>query len=150
MDVHISVIADFKTACPDVEVVDWCLSGHAWAMKRAQDHPDHINPHTWKNLDETMIKQFQDRYDSFLRTFDGFITCHVPAFAMIYEKYDKPILMINSCRYDLPFCFTKDMVMRQRFHECLQRIQLRLTIVSNNKGDQMYTLSGTGIRCRHS
>lgn len=146
MDVHISVIADFKTACPDVEVVDWCLSGHAWVMKRKQDHPDHINPHTWKNMDDKMIRKFQDRYDSFLRTFDGFITCHVPAFAMIYEKYDKPILMINSCRYDLPFCFTKDMVMLQRFHECLHRIQPRLTIVSNNKGDQMYTLAGTGIR----
>lgn len=146
MDLHISVIADFKTACPDVEVVDWCLSGHAWVMKRKQEHPEHINPSTWKNLDETMIRKFQERYDSFLRTFDGFITCHVPAFAMIYEKYNKPILMINSCRYDLPFCLTKDMVMLQRFHECIHRIQPRLTIVSNNRGDQMYTLSGTGIQ----
>lgn len=146
MDVHISVIADFKSANSDIEVIDWCLSGHAWAMKRAQDYPEHINPRTWEGLNFDMIRKFQDKYDSFLTTFDGFITGHVPAFAMIYEKYNKPILMINSCRYDLPFCFTKDIVMLNHFHECLKRMENRIKIVSNNKGDQAYTLAGTTIQ----
>lgn len=146
MDLHISVIADFKTACPDVEVVDWCLSSHAWVMNRKQDYPKVINPETWKHLNEQMILDFQKEYDSFLSSFDGFITGHVMAFAMIYEKYNKPILAINSCRYDLPFCFTKDVRMCEKYHECLQRIRNRLVIVSNNKGDQAYTLAGTGIQ----
>lgn len=146
MDAHISVIEDFKTANPDIEVVDWCLSTHAWVMNRRQDNPNHINPTTWMNLNEEMILRFQNEYDQFLRSFDGFITGHVMAFVMIYEKYNKPILAINSCRYDLPFCITKNMGMREKFHQCLQRIKNRLVIVSNNKGDQSYTLAGTGIQ----
>jgi hypothetical protein len=151
MDLHISVIADFKTACPEVEVVDWCLSGHAWVMKRKQEHPDHINPFTWRNLDEEMIRKFQDRYDSFLRGFDGFIVGFASSFAMIYEKYNKPILMLNAVRYDIPFCWTKDTQMRLKWHECLERLNSRglLTIVSNNKADQVYTKLGCGLDSRY-
>lgn len=147
MDLHISVIADFKSANPDIEVVDWCLSGHAWVMKRKQEYPKIINPNTWKNLDIGMIKRFQDTYDPFLRTFDGFITGHVSTFAMVYEKYNKPILMINSCRYDIPFCWSNDMGMLQKWKECLHRLNSRglLTIVSNNKADQLYTKLGCGL-----
>jgi hypothetical protein len=148
MDLHISVIADFKTACPDVEVVDWCLSGHAWVMKRNQDYPEHINPATWKNLNPDMIKAFQDKYDGFLRTFDGFIVGFCSAFAMIYEKYNKPILMLNAVRYDIPFCFTKDMAMLEKWKECLDRLNSHglLTIVSNNKADQLYIRLGCGMQ----
>lgn len=148
MDLHISVIADFKTACPDVEVVDWCLSGHAWVMKRNQDFPDHINPNTWKNLTPERIKQFQDKYDSFLKTFDGFIVGFCSAFAMIYEKYNKPILMLNAVRYDIPFCWTKDMRMLTQWKECLDRLNSHglLTVVSNNKADQLYTRLGCGLQ----
>ena len=147
MDLHISVIADFKSACPDVEVIDWCLSGHAWVMKRNQDRPEHINPSTWQDLSPERIARFQERYDRFLRSFDGFIVAHCAAFAMIYEKYQKPILMINSVRYDIPFCFNKDLVGRARWNACLQRLHSKglLTIVSNNRADQLYTQLGTGI-----
>ena len=148
MDLHISVIADFKTACPDVEVVDWCLSGHAWVMKRNQDHPEHINPATWKNLNTDMIKKFQDKYDPFLKTFDGFIVGFCSAFAMIYEKYNKPIIMLNAVRYDIPFCWTKDMNMLTKWNECIDRLNSHglLTIVSNNKADQRYTQLGCGLQ----
>lgn len=151
MDLHISVIADFKSVCPDVEVVDWCLSGHAWVMKRNQDYPEHINPNTWKNLNLDMIKKFQDKYDPFLKTFDGFIVGFASSFAMIYEKYNKPILMLNAVRYDIPFCWTKDMVMFQKWKECLDRLNRHgmLTIVSNNKADQLYTKLGCGLDSKY-
>lgn len=147
MDLHISVVADFKTACPDVEVVDWCLSGHAWVMKRNQDYPEHINPATWKNLNPDMIKKFQEKYDPFLKTFDGFIVGFCSAFAMIYEKYNKPIIMLNAVRYDIPFCWTKDMAMLLHWKECLDRLNRHglLTIVSNNRADQLYTKLGCGL-----
>lgn len=151
MDLHISVIADFKTACPDVEVVDWCLSGHAWVMKRRQDFPEHINPATWRNLNLDMIGKFQDKYDPFLKTFDGFIVGFCSAFAMIYEKYNKPILMLNAVRYDIPFCWNKDMTMRTKWNECLDRLNSHglLTVVSNNKADQLYTKLGCGMDSVH-
>lgn len=150
MDLHISVIADFKTACPDVEVVDWCLSGHAWVMKRTQDFPDHINPNTWQNLTPESIRRFQAKYDPFLSTFDGFVVGFCSAFAMIYEKYNKPIVMLNAVRYDIPFCWTKDMGMLAQWKACLHRLQAKnlLTLVSNNKADQLYLRLGTGLSSR--
>lgn len=151
MDLHISVIADFKSANPDIEVIDWCLSGHAWVMKRNQDCPDHINSKTWTNINETMIQNFQDKYGFFLEKFDMFIVGFASSFAMIYEKYNKPILMMNAVRYDLPFCTTKDLRMRSKWHECLNRLNSRgrLTIVSNNKADQLYTKLGCGIESKY-
>lgn len=148
MDLHISVIADFKTANPDIEVVDWCLSGHAWVMNRKQDIPRVINPTTWINFNEKMILDFQQEYDTFLSSFDGFITGHVMAFAMIYEKYNKPILAINSCRYDMPFCWNKNLAMLNTYNGALQRMLSngQLQIVSNNRADQEYTRLGIGIK----
>ena len=151
MDLHISVIADFKTACPDVEVVDWCLSGHAWVMKRNQEYPDHINPRTWRDLTPERMQAFRDKYDAFLQTFDGFIVGFCSAFAMIYEPYNKPILMLNAVRYDIPFCWTRNMEMRLKWNECLDRLNSHglLTIVSNNKADQLYTKLGCGLTSRY-
>jgi hypothetical protein len=152
MDAHISVIADLKNILsPSIEIVDWCISGHAWVMSRKQDTPDIINATTFMRLNMTQIQSFQARYDTFLRTFDGFIVCHVPTFAMIYEKYNRPILMLNSCRYDLPFCMTKDVQMADQWNKCIQRLHTKqlLTLVSNNLADQRYTELGCGIRPLH-
>jgi len=148
MDLHISVIADFKNLCPEVEVVDWCLSGHAWVMNRQQDYPEHINPATWQDLTPDRIAKFQAKYDSFLSTFDGFIVAFTSSFAMIFEKYNKPILMMNAVRYDIPYCVTKRHDLANKWHECMDRLNSKglLTIVSNNKADQAYTFRGAGIR----
>lgn len=151
MDLHISVIADFKSACPDVEVVDWCLSGHAWVMNRQQDYPEHINPSTWKDLTPERIAKFQTHYDSFLKTFDGFIVGFASAFAMVFEKYNKPILMLNAVRYDIPYCFTKNRTMEIKWNECLDRLSRHglLTVVSNNLADQRYLWLGSGMKSHY-
>lgn len=147
MDVHISVIADFKLACPFIHVLDWCMSGHHVVMNRRLDVPNHINHATWQTINEQMIENFQQEYDKFLSQFDLFIVAHASAFAMIFEKYNKPIIMVNSCRFDLPFCLSKDTRMRQKYIECLQRMYKtgQLRPVCNNYGDQAYLKAGTGI-----
>ena len=147
MDLHISIIADFKSACPGVEVTDWCLSGHHWVMNRPQDRPLHINPSTWTQLTPDRILAFQREYDSFLRQFDVFIVGFAGGFALLFEKYNKPVLMLNAVRYDLPFCWTKDLVMREAYHQCLRRLQSKglLVAVSNSGMDQLYTRKGCGI-----
>jgi len=148
MDLHIAVISDFKSLHPDIEVVDWTFSAHSWILGRQQDMPKYINSQTWRNINTRMIENFQREYDSFLKQFDGFIVAHCPMFAMVYEKYNKPILMINSCRYDLPFCQTGDYRMLTKWNECIQRLHAKklLTIVSNNRADQEYTYLGSGVR----
>ena len=151
MDLHISVIEDFKSLGLDVEVTDWCMSGHAYVMKRPKDKPKHINADTWKQLTSQQIEAFQKEYDTFLSTFDCFVVAYASAFAMIFEKYRKPIIMINACRYDLPFCWTRDMDGLARYKECLRRLNTDglLFAVSNNLGDQWYTQCFSGIQTRH-
>jgi len=147
MDLHISVIADFKNIFPNIDFTHWCLSGHAWVFNRTTEFPLHINPQTWTNINEQMILDFQNEYDDFFKTFDGFICGHPNGFALLFEKYDKPIIMLNSCRYDLPFCFSRDYHMLELYKQCLLRLQEKglLIAVSNNKVDQLYTKLGSNI-----
>jgi hypothetical protein len=148
MDLHISVIADFKSLGLDVEVTDWCMSGHAHIMKRNIEKPKHINPSTWTDLNPQMIQEFQKTYDSFLQTFDGFIVGYPNVFAMVFEKYNKPIILINACRYDMPFCFKRETNYIGTYHACLYRLLNKglLYTVSNNRVDQLYMGKGCGIK----
>lgn len=70
---------------------------------------------------------------------------------MIFEKYQKPIILINSCRYDLPLCWSKNAEMLTAYKACLQRLHAKglLIAVSNNKADQLYTRVGCGIYTTH-
>jgi hypothetical protein len=148
MDLHISVIGDFKSLGLDVEVTDWCMSGHAHIMKRTRDNPKHINPSTWLDLNPQMIQEFQKTYDSFLQTFDGFIVGYPNVFAMVFEKYNKPIILINACRYDIPFSFKRETNYIGSYHECLYRLLNKglLYTISNNRVDQLYMGKGCGIK----
>lgn len=148
MDLHIAVIGDFKSLGLDVEITDWCLSGHSWVLGRGRDYPKYINPETWFHMNPNMIASFQNEYDSFLQTFDGFIVGHPNSFAMIFEKYNKPIIMINTCRYDMPFCLKRETKYVPEYHACLYRLLNKglLYTISNNKIDQLYMGRGCGIR----
>jgi hypothetical protein len=151
MDIHISVIADFKNLFPEFDITDWCMSGHAWVFNKSKMKPKHINSSNWVNISPDMIMAFQNEHDEFLKTFDGFICGHPNGFIPIFEKYGKPIIMINTCRYDLPYCYSKDPSRLESYKQCLKRLhEKRLLIsVSNNKADQLYTKLGCGIDTTH-
>lgn len=141
LDLHISVIADVKYMLKDrINIVDWSLSGHTWVMNSSPANVKIINTKSWINIDVNMIDKFQKTYDAFLRSFDGFIVGHPNVFVMLYEKYNKPIIMINSCRYDMPSCFTKNSSIIPELNNCLLRLQSKdlLTIISNNLADKEY------------
>jgi hypothetical protein len=153
MDAHVAVIEDFKTLGLDVEVTDWSLSGHVWVLNKKQTVPKHINAMTFLNLNPKMIEDFQKEYDSFLSTFDGFIVGHPNSFAMIFEKYNKPIILINTCRYDIPFSYgsVRNQSYISAYHMCLYRLLNKglLYTVSNNKVDQLYMGNGCGFRSEY-
>ena len=144
IDLHISVIADikdiFNQIMPDIEITDWTLSGHSFVFNREQDKVNIINEETWVDMDKDLISNFHKEYDSFLSQFDGFIACHPNSFAMLYEKYNKPIIVINSCRYDIPYCWTKNTDMVNELNNCFKRLQEKklLYFISNNKADNSY------------
>ena len=152
LDLHASVIEDVKTIVKrlynnKIEITEWSISGASKYHNKESAEVKHINQDTWKNINIDLIKQFQDEYDSILKDYDVFIVTHTPVFIMLYEKYNKPIIVVNSCRYDQPFCWNKNSEMEKLFHESLKRMQNsgQMTIISNNKADQRYLKEGAGI-----
>lgn len=152
LDLHISVIEDIRDICKRlygdrIEITNWSVSSHNWVFGKPTADVKWVNQDTWKSIDEDQIQNFQNEYDEELQTYDGFIVTHTPVFAMLFEKYNKPILIINTCRYNQPFCWNGDKDMLTKFHESLKRMYTKnqMYIVSNNAADQNYLYTRTGI-----
>lgn len=152
LDLHISVIADIKNIInhlfgENVQITNWSISGHSWVFNSAPTAIDVINADTWRNINSKMVEDFQKRYDDFLKQFDGFIVTHTPVFCMLYEKYNKPIILINSCRYEQPFSWTGNLQRWEWLNKGLKQMHLsgKLLAVSNNKADNEYLYRATGI-----
>jgi len=149
LDLHVAVIADvkdiFKKLYGDqITITSWSISGHRKMFNLGPDNVDIVNEHTWMHLDEAMIEQWHLRYSSYLTQFDFFIVTHSPAFAMLFEKFNKPIIVVNSCRYNLPYCWTK---VPNNLNNALKRMVERkqLRIISNNINDANYIKSRAGL-----
>ena len=151
LDLHVSVIEDvkyiFKNIYGDnVEITNWSISGHNWIFNKDTPEVIGITNATWMNFNQDMINKFQTAYDEYLSKFDGFIVTHTPVFSMLFEKYNKPIICINSCRFDQPFCRLRNST-EQVFLTALERMvqSKQLTIISNNKADSLYLYTATKI-----
>jgi hypothetical protein len=152
MDLHISVIADIKHILKDIytniEIINWSISGHSWVFDEKTQCPEHVNQHTWTNIDLNLIDKFVKKYYDFLSSFDGFIVTHSPVFVLLYEKFNKPIILINSCRYEQPFSWGKgNMNLWLHLNKKMKELYEKkiLIPVSNNKADAEYLKLGTGI-----
>jgi ubiquinone/menaquinone biosynthesis C-methylase UbiE len=147
LDLHISVIADVKNIFESLghEVVNWSISGHTWVFGKERDVVDVVNENTWGGLNQEMCDQFYERYKEFLNQFDGFIVTHNASFALLYEKFNKPIIIVNSTRYENPFTRSPDQW--GKLNEFLKNgvESGKIFIVSNNKGDSYYLKYYTGI-----
>ncbi len=145
LDLHISVIADFTNIIQSIfkdkiEITNWSISGHNWVFSKKNADVDIINQNTWKDLNLDMIQKFQEKYDDFLKTFDGFVVTHTPVFSLLFEKYNKPIIIINSCRYEQPFSMKINIDLWNYFDNKLKEMvdNKKVYIVSNNLGDTKY------------
>lgn len=158
LDLHISVIADVKDVLmrlygKQVHIDDWSISGHTWVFNRTPDRVQVVNEHTWKYITSDMVKEFVRVYKDKLSSYDGFIVTHTPVFCRLYESFGKPIIMVNSCRYDQPYCFSQhqNIAELQELQACLRRLAEKglLIPISNNLGDKDYLELGVGIRSFH-
>lgn len=152
LDLHISVIADITDILKrlygnQIEITNWSISGHSWVFGKQKAKVDIINEHTWHSIDQHFVDMFYLRYQNELSKYDGFIVTHTPVFCRLFEKFQKPIIMINSCRYDQPYCFNKNIRELNELHACLHRLVNRglLVAISNNRADQAYLMLGAGI-----
>ena len=156
LDLHASVIQDvigvLRAVYGDAVAVDNCsISGHAWLFGRAAAQPDHINAQTWRRISPAAVDAFNAQYKAQLEQYDGFIVTHTPVFCMIFERYGKPIILVNSCRYDQPFCWSADAAGRDWLNAGLRRMDERgqLIAISNNRADQEYLRRGAGVESAH-
>ncbi len=151
LDLHIGVIADLV---PELEhqgarLTRWSISEHNHLVPGFRPVPDpvaHINANTWRGLDQALADAFCNRYDSFLRTFDGFIATHSPAFAQVLARYMKPTLIVCSTRYEIPFTGQPDAW--SSLDDFLVRgVEAgRLLVTANNVGDADYMAFFNGYR----
>ncbi len=110
LDLHISVKEDLKSIFKDLghEIHSECLSGHNWVFNRAPGSNDIVGQHNWQVLDQSLCDAFYDRYKDELAQYDGFICCFPPCFSLLYEKFNKPIIIQAPVRYETPFSFNHE------------------------------------------
>ncbi len=105
IDLHISVIADLRSIFSTLghTIVDKSLSGHTWVFGRGQDGVKVISQDNWKSIDKNFCNRFYEEYKDDLRGYDGFVCTYPPSFSLLYEKFNKPIILQVPIRFEVPF-----------------------------------------------
>lgn len=140
IDLHISVIEDIKFIFKELghEVTSWNLSSHNWVFGRNPTSVDIVNQNTWKYIDQNMCDSFYERYKNDLSEYDGFIACYPTAFALLYEKFDKPIYIVVATRYEHPFSSDEN---RWSWFDGKLKDMIdngKVIPIANNRYDKMY------------
>ena len=137
LDCHVSVIADIKNIFEDLghTVDQWSLSGHRWLFNLPECKSPVINVNNWKDIDEKMVDQFYSFHKNELDQYDAFICAYPPCFLKLFEKFNKPIIVIAATRYDYPF--TDDINKLNWLEDSLNNNK-NLILVANNQFDQKY------------
>ncbi len=154
IDLHISVIEDFKNIInkiSHIKVNDYSISGHHAIMNKILSQNYHIKKNNWKQIlnNDKELDLFYIKHKEELKKYQGFVVTHTPSFILLYEKFKKPIILINSCRYENPF--QNNIKKWNKLSQKLKKLNKNklLYIVSNNKADMDYLYLGTGIKSVH-
>jgi hypothetical protein len=150
LDLHTSVIRDIQFGLNSnrVSLTNWSISRHNDIFRNFFKYPDpvrFINARNWTEINEKSISKFVSYYAEFLKQFDGFVVTHTPVFAEIFKSLEKPILVINSTRYESPY--TNDQSSWGELNSTLVRglKDGQFLIYSNNSADSKYLNFFTGI-----
>lgn len=140
VDCHVSVIADLKDIFQNLghEVISWSLSGHTWVFNESPTQVEIIGNDRWRTLDQEKCDKFYERYKDELSQYDGFIVTYPTPFALLFEKFNKPIIVQIPIRYEYPF--TPSASKWQWLNEYLtEGVKTgKIILVANNKYDQYY------------
>jgi len=137
IDCHISVISDIKNIFESLghKVDHWSLSGHRWVFDFEKCESPVINENNWANLNEEIVDRFYDHHKKYLDSYDAFICAYPPCFLKLFEKFNKPIIVIAATRYDHPF--TNDNVRLNWLEDSLKNNK-NLILIANNEFDKKY------------
>jgi hypothetical protein len=150
LDLHISVMRDLQQELEKANFrsICWSISGSnrfTRQIYKISDPVEIINSQTWQHLSDDLIFRFEERYGKFLRKFDGFVVTHTPAFSQLYRSFEKPILTINSTRYEAPY--SNDIEKWDNLNSYMLEAtnKKKMLLVSNNVGDSDYLRYKSGI-----
>ena len=151
LDLHIGVIADLEQELKKskIELTRWSISMHNHLVPDRLPITDpvrYINARKWHLMDCERIRKFQDRYNKFLNSFDGFICTYSPVFSELYKDLNKPILIVAATRYEAPY--TQRQGDWDRFNKYLLSgvKNSKILMYANNLGDADYIKYFTGFK----
>jgi hypothetical protein len=151
LDLHNSVLRDGYSFLlkNNLRFERWSISGTSNQFKEPNLRLKFINSKSWQFLDDRLIERFQERYKCTLDKQYGFLVAHTLAFVRLFHKFQKPILAINSTRYEAPFSFNESEF--KKLNKILQDLTMdsRLRIISNNVGDRDYLEFFSRIKSDH-
>ncbi len=151
-DLHVSVIEDVKCLFSELghTVDSRCISNHAFVFGRNPSAPmAHVGQSNWRNLDRGMCSAFYDRYKDELSSYDGFIVTYPPAFSLLFERFNKPIIVYVPIRYEMPFC-GNDTKLRW-FNDFLRAgaDSGQVSLVANSPYEKRYVEHFVGRHCEY-
>ncbi|MFW6225926.1 MAG: hypothetical protein ACOC3V_03120 [bacterium] len=143
LDLHVAIIQDVEKIFKDLghEVVSWNMSNTCEYFGIKQHINQIICQSNFRQLNYQMVEHFQHCYYDDLKNFDGFICCYPPSFSLLYDIFDKPIIIQNATRYEEPFTFFSKKW--KYFNQFIKNCDL-LKLVCNNKMDVEYASQYTG------
>ena len=104
LDMHISIIHDVKTIFESLghSVDSENLSHHTWVNGEKTSKNKVINRSNFDQITQEICDKFYKKYRKKLDSYDGFIHSYPPVFALLFEKFEKPIVTIACTRFDYP------------------------------------------------
>lgn len=140
LDLHISVIEDIKNVLGELghEVTSWNMSGHNWVLGRGKASNSVVTPENWTQIDQSMCDNFYNTYKDQLSGYDAFLVTYPPVFSMLFERWNKPIIIVAPIRYELPFSTRPEQW--ERFNDFLRRgaDSGQVLLAANSKYDAEY------------
>ena len=104
LDMHISIVHDVKTIFQNLNhsIDSTNLSSHTWVNGEKPGKNKVVNRKNWTTINQKMCDDFYRKYKKQLKDYDGFVHSYPPAFALLFEKFEKPIITIACTRFDFP------------------------------------------------
>lgn len=152
LDLHIGVIADLETELSkaNVSLTRWSISGHNGLIRKflkISDPVRFVNASSWRQIgNKQLVEKFQRRYRRFISKFDGFVITYSPTLAPLFEKAEKPTLIVAATRYETPF--TGDERSWGKFNSWLAgsvRAE-KVMVAANNRADADYIEYFTNVK----
>lgn len=153
IDLHCSVIRDVENILLQlysnkIKIDSNSISGHSLPLLGKMSSTKYILQNkNWKMISPDFIKKFYIMHKKELESYDGFIVTHTPSFALFFELFRKPIIIVNSTRYEQPASNNSSLEQWNFIDLSLKRLYAKglLIVISNNLYDQLYIKTAINI-----